>query len=352
MRLAYAPYILKFHEPAGTSRGVMTEKPTFLLKLYDESDPGVYGLGEASVFPGLSPEADGNYGYKLIELLANIAIGRETDLSHYSSIHLGIEQAIRDFSSGGRGLYYDSPFTHGQSTIVINGLVWMGSVEEMARRAAEKVEAGFECLKFKIGARDWRMELEMIAAVRSMFGPSQLEIRVDANGAFGIEDAMQKLDDLARLDIHSIEQPIKPGNPAAMAEICRQSPVPVALDETLIGIHSLGGRRMVLDTIMPQYIILKPSLCGGFSGAEQWISEANERGIGWWVTSALESNVGLTAIAQWAATLGNKMPQGLGTGTLYTNNFETPLRIKGERLSYTPGAVVDRRQFEALDWHE
>ncbi|MDE7159546.1 MAG: o-succinylbenzoate synthase [Muribaculaceae bacterium] len=351
MRLAYAPYILHFREPAGTSRGILTEKPTFFIKIYDETNPEVYGLGECAVFPGLSPEADGRYGFKLMELLANIAIGRETDLSRHSSIMLGLEEAIRDFSSGGRGLYFQSPFTEGKQEITINGLVWMGTVEEMTRRAALKVEEGFKCLKFKIGAQDWTKELEMISAVRSHFPASQLEIRVDANGAFTPEEAMSRLEDLSHLDIHSCEQPIAPGNPAAMAEICRLSPVPVALDETLIGIFSQGGRRTVLDTIMPQYIILKPSLCGGFSGAEGWIEEARERGIGWWVTSALESNVGLTAIAQWAATLNSRMPQGLGTGGLFTDNFVTPLSLHADKLSYTPGGTIAREQFDALDWH-
>lgn len=351
MRLAYAPYILHFKEPAVTSRGVLTEKPTFFIKIFDENNPAIYGLGECSVFPGLSPEADGTYGYKLIELLANIAIGRETDLSGYSSIMIGLEEAIRDFSSGGLGLYFESPFTAGHREITINGLVWMGSVEEMTTRAARKVEEGFKCLKFKIGAQDWHRELEMISGVRKLFPPSELEIRVDANGAFTPDEALSRLRDLARLDIHSCEQPVKPGNPQAMATICRESTVPIALDETLIGIRSQGGRETVLDMIKPQYIILKPSLCGGFSGAEAWIAAADERGIGWWVTSALESNVGLTAIAQWAATLHTKMPQGLGTGALYTNNFVTPLTLRSDRLSYTPGEIITRGQFDSLDWH-
>ncbi len=351
MRLAYAPYILKFKEPAGTSRGILTEKPTFFIKIYDENNPELYGLGECSVFPGLSPEADGRYGYKLIELLANIAIGKETDLSGHSSIMLGLEEAIRDFSSGGKGLYFRSPFTEGKQEITINGLVWMGSIEEMTERAARKVEDGFKCLKFKIGAQDPRREFEMISAVRSLFPASELEIRIDANGAFTPDEALGRLEALSPLEIHSCEQPIAPGNPAAMAEICRLSPIPVALDETLIGIRTQGGRETVLDTIRPQYIILKPSLCGGFSGAEAWIAAAEERGVGWWATSALESNVGLTAIAQWAATLNTKMPQGLGTGALYTNNFTTPLSLHGDRLSYLPGDSISREQFDSLDWH-
>lgn len=352
MRLAYAPYILKFKEPAGTSRGIMTEKPTFLLKVWDERNPEVFGIGEASVFPGLSPEADGRYGFKLMELVANVALGRDTDLSRHSSIQLGLEQALRDFASGGRGIYAPSPFTRGDTELTINGLVWMGSVAEMAERAAMKVEQGFRCLKFKIGARDWEEELEMIRAVRSMYSASELTVRVDANGAFRPDETLRKLDSLARFDIHSVEQPIAPGNPYGMAIICHDSPIPVALDETLIGMHSEEARRMVLDIIRPQYIILKPSLCGGFSGAERWIELAGERNIGWWVTSALESNVGLDAIAQWTATLGSDLVQGLGTGGLFTNNFTSPLRLEGEHLRYDTQTAPDRGQFESLDWHE
>lgn len=353
MRLAYLPYMLRFRQPAGTSRGVMTEKPTYLLKVYDENNPQHYGLGEASVFPGLSPEADGRYEYKIVELLANIALGVATDLSKYSSLQLGLEEALLNFSQGtDSNIYYPSDFTEGKSSVTINGLVWMGSLEEMKSRAAEKLKDGFTCLKFKVGALDWESEFEMIKQIRKEFKPEELEIRLDANGGFPREQALERLNRLDSLAIHSIEQPIPPGDPDLMAMLCRRSPVAIALDESLIGLHSPGAKRMLLDYISPQYIILKPSLCGGFSGAAEWISLANERNVGWWVTSALESNVGLNAIAQWAATIGNPMPQGLGTGLLYSNNFPSPLYLKGPHLHFNPDAIVDRALLDSAEWRE
>lgn len=350
MRLAYAPVMLRFKDPAGTSRGILNEKPTYLIKLWDERHPDVYGLGEASVFPGLSIEADGRYEYKIVELLANVAIGRPTDLSRYPSLLLGFEQAIRDFSSGGKGLYFNSPFIQGQKSITINGLVWMGDFDTMVSRANSKLKQGFSCLKFKIGALDWRGEYEMLKAVRDAFPASKLTIRVDANGGFTSDVVMSRLDDLAKLEIHSIEQPIRQGNYIDMARICKESPVPIALDEELIGIYSDEDRARMLDEIRPQYIILKPTLCGGFSGADSWINLANERNIGWWITSALESNVGLNAIAQYAASKNVEIPQGLGTGSLFVKNFDTPLHLYGEKLTFDPCLETGRSQFDNLDW--
>ena len=344
--------MLRFKNPAGTSRGILTEKPTYILKLYDEKDPAHFGIGEASVFPGLSPEADGRYEYKLVELLANIALGRPTDLSRYSSIQIGLEEAIRDYSSGCRGYYFNSPFIQGTESLTINGLVWMGSFKEMRRRAEEKLAQGFRCLKFKIGALDWEGEYALLKEIREDHPSSELEIRVDANGGFSIEEAPARLEQLARLDIHSIEQPIKAGHWKEMAELCKNSPLPIALDEELIGIYSHEDKARMLNEIKPHYIILKPSLCGGFSGSDEWIALANEREIGLWITSALESNVGLDAIAQYAASLGVTIPQGLGTGALYVKNFETPLRLEGEHLRYDIEAPTDRRQFDSLDWRE
>ncbi len=350
MRLAYFPYMLKFRQPAGTSRGILTEKPTYLLKVYDENNPEVYGLGEASVFPGLSLEADGRYEYKLVEVLANIALGKQTDLTRYPSIKFGLEQAFRDFSSGGRGLYFPSYFTEGNTGIDINGLVWMGTLDEMRERVQEKLDAGFKCIKLKVGALDWKAELEMIKTIRADHSADELEIRLDANGGFPENEALKRLEELAPLQIHSIEQPVKPGNPDLMAMLCLRSPIPVALDESLIGMYSSGARQMLLDYIMPAYIILKPTLCGGFSGAEEWIKYARERGIGWWVTSALESNVGLDSLAQWTATLDTEMPQGLGTGQLYTNNIPSPLYIEGDQLHYNAKTKIDRSMLDQLDW--
>ncbi len=342
--------MLHFKQPAGTSRGIMTEKPTYLLKVWDERNPEIFGLGEAAVFPGLSPEADHRYEYKLIELLANIAIGRPTDLSRHSSIQFGIEQALRDFASGGRRRYFDSPFTQGERPIIINGLVWMGNYEEMHRRLDEKVDAGFKCVKLKIGAIDWREELKLISDIRRRYDADRLTIRVDANGGFSMDHVMPVLKQLADLQVHSIEQPIPAGNPDLMKFLCEVSPLPIALDEELIGVPTREERMQLLDYIRPQYIILKPALCGGFSGADEWIEAADAVGAGWWITSALESNVGLNAIAQYAGSLATTMPQGLGTGALFTNNFELPIRLQGEELTFLPDAEIDDAQFTSLDW--
>ena len=352
MRLAYCPYILNFKQPAGTSRGILNEKPTYLLKVYDEKNPDFFGIGEAAVFPGLSPEADGRYEYKLVELLANIALGRPTDLSRHSSIQFGLEQALLDFSLGGRRLYYPSEFTAGKRQVEINGLVWMGSLDEMTERIAEKVDAGFSCIKLKIGALDWKQEEDMIRSVRTRFAPDQLEIRVDANGGFPIDAALPRLKWLADMGIHSIEQPIPAGNHDLMAFLCSVSPLPIALDEELIGIAGKENKEMLLDCIKPAYIILKPALCGGFSGAVEWIELAGKRGIGWWITSSLESSVGLNALAQFTGSLNVSIPQGLGTGNLFTNNFPSPLSLEADRMYYHPDRQMDNSVFATLPWRK
>lgn len=351
MRLDFAPYLLHFNEPGGTSRGVMTEKPTFLLRIYDESSPEVYGLGEAAVFPGLSPEADGNYVMKLTELMANVALGRSTDLSRHPSIQFGLEQALYDFSNGCKGLYFPGSFTDGETSIEINGLVWMGDFDTMIERVEKKLAEGFHCVKLKIGAIEWQKELELIRFLRAGYDEHKLMIRVDANGGFNMENVLPRLKKLADLGVHSIEQPIPSGHPELMSFLCKVSPLPIALDEELIGKFTLDDKIKTLDEIMPAYVILKPALCGGFSGAEEWIKCAEERGIGWWVTSALESNIGLNAIAQWTAHLGAKGPQGLGTGGVFTDNFQTPVYLKGDRLSYNPVSMIDKEQFADLKWH-
>ena len=352
MRLQFAPYILKFKEPAGTSRGVLTEKPTCYMRLFDERDPSRYGVGEAAVFPGLSPEADERFFYKLMELQANVRLGKGTDLSQFPSLQFGFEQCIRDFTGGCQGVYYTSPFLMGTQSIEINGLVWMGNREEMLARLEEKLAAGFRCVKFKIGAIDWKSEVDLIEAVRSRYDRDRVEIRVDANGAFDMDSALPRLKRLADLDVHSIEQPIKAGQPLLMQFLCQVSPLPIALDEELIGKFTTQDKERTLDAIKPQYIVIKPTLTGGYSGAEEWIRLARERGIGWWITSSLESNIGLNALAQWVATLGNDMPQGLGTGALFTNNLDAPIYLEGDRLRYDPERSLCREQLDNLDWRE
>ncbi len=352
MRLQFAPYLLKFKKPAGTSRGVMTEKITCFLRFFDEANPSQFGIGEAGIFPGLSPEADDRFFYKLMELQTNIRLGQGTDLSCFPSLQSGFEQAIRDFAGGCRGIYFDSEFVKGSAPIPINGLIWMGNFDDMAIQIEQKLALGFHCIKLKIGAIEWAKELELIKSIRNRYDATQLEIRVDANGAFSPNDALQKLEALAELHIHSIEQPIAANQPEAMARLCAESPLPIALDEELIGKFTSEQKRFTLDTIKPAYIILKPSLIGGFTGAEEWITLARERNIGWWVTSALESNIGLNAIAQWVATLNTTMPQGLGTGQLFTNNLFAPIEMQGEFITYNPSAHLDYDALNNLDWRE
>ena len=352
MRLAYAPYNLKFKAPAGTSRGILNEKQTYLIKIWDESDPSRYGIGEASLFRGLSAEDNDYYEFKLVETLANVALGIPTDLSRHSSIQFGLEQAIFDFSNGCKGIYFPSDFTAARQSITINGLVWMGSFDEMIERIEQKISQGFKCVILKIGAIDFIKELEMVKHIRRHFDADTLEIRVDANGGFSMDNAIARLARLAELDVHSIEQPIRQGHWDHMAFLSQVSPLDIALDEELIGITDLRSKIEMLDTIRPKYIILKPSLCGGFSGAMEWIKLADERNIGWWVTSSLESNIGLNALSQWVATLNTSMPQGLGTGGLFTNNFESPIYLDGEQLKFNPEQPFDYSQFDNLDWRE
>lgn len=352
MRFQFAPYILKFKEPAGTSRGILLEKITCIIRIFDESDPSHFGIGEAAIFPGLSAEADDRFFYKLMEMQANFRIGRSTDLTCFPSLQCGLEQAIRDFSSGGRGIYFDSPFIKGDQSIVINGLIWMGNYEEMQKRIESKLEQGFQCIKLKIGAIDWQKEIELIEFIRKKYDCDQVEIRVDANGAFTMENALPRMKRLADLQVHSIEQPIQAGKPELMNFLCEVSPLPIALDEELIGKFTLAEKRELLDSINPQYIVLKPSLIGGFSEAEELIKLAEERSIGWWITSSLESNIGLNALAQWVSTLHNNMPQGLGTGGLFVNNFESPLFLEGQNLKYDPNVIINRDIFNQLDWRE
>lgn len=352
MRLQFAPYILKFREPAGTSRGVLTEKPTCYLRIFDENDPSRFGVGEAAIFPGLSPEADDRFFYKLMELQANVRLGASTDLSHFPSLQFGFEQCVRDYAGGCRGIYYNSPFLLGTQSIEINGLIWMGSKEEMMDRLVDKLEQGFKCIKFKIGAIDWKSEVELIEEVRRRYDCDRVEIRVDANGAFDMDQALPRLKRLADLGVHSIEQPIKAGQPLLMQFLCQVSPLPIALDEELIGKFTTEQKIAMLDGIHPQYIVIKPTLTGGYSGAEEWIRLATERNIGWWITSSLESNIGLNALAQWTATLGNDMPQGLGTGALFTNNLEVPLYLEGDQLKYNPDKSLNYQELDQLDWRE
>lgn len=329
---------LNFKRPGGTSRGVLTTKDSWILSVWDVDDQSVVGMGECSVIYGLSPDPMSTYDAKLEELVSRINDSSGVDLSDYPSIQFGLETALSDLQSGGRKLLYPTLFTRGKKGIPINGLIWMGEFGFMRQQIIEKLEAGYDCVKLKIGAIDFDKELALLKMIRKDFGKTELELRVDANGAFSTAEALEKLKRLSEYHIHSIEQPLKQHQWHEMAELCRLSPIDIALDEELIGLNDHEVVSM-LDTIKPKYIILKPSLLGGLRRSNYFIEQAEKQGVGWWVTSALESNIGLNAIAQWTATLNNPMPQGLGTGQLYANNFTSPLYIDKAQLFYNPNAV-------------
>ncbi|WP_106915081.1 o-succinylbenzoate synthase [Chryseobacterium aurantiacum] len=330
MVASYHRYLLEFKRPSGTSRGVLLDKETFILEISDNEKKGV---GECAIFRGLSYDDRPDYEEKLKWLCENIDSDPnflKEELKEFPSIWFGYEQAVRNLKHG-ENLYFPSEFTEGRSAITINGLIWMGDVGYMEEQIQDKLEKGFHCIKLKIGV-DWKSEHVILQKLREKFSKDQLELRVDANGGFTKEEAVIVLQQLADLHIHSIEQPIKAGNWIDMAELCAQTPTPIALDEELIGVTELKEKKKLLEAIKPQYIILKPALVGGFSGTDEWISLAEQQNIGWWITSALESNIGLNAIAQYTFTKNSPMPQGLGTGALFVNNFESSLDLRNELL--------------------
>ena len=334
MKATYHKYILQFKRPSGTSRGVMTEKETWFIIL--ERD-GKKGIGECGILRGLSIDDRPDYEEKLQWTCANIHLGENQlweTLIEFPSIQFGVEMAFKSLTSENLFLLFPSEFTDGEKSIPINGLVWMGEDWYMKQQIEEKLAAGFSCVKLKIGAIDFDKELQLLGYIRQHFTAEQVEIRVDANGAFEATSALDKLSQLAGFKLHSIEQPIQKNNTDSMAELCKITPIPIALDEELIGVFSLEEKEALLQKIKPQYIILKPSFVGGFRGTKEWISLAEKHEIGWWITSALESNIGLNAIAQWTFLQHNLMPQGLGTGALYTNNFECPLTVAQGQLWY------------------
>ncbi len=325
----------------------MNDKLTYFIKIWDDDTPGIEGIGECALFKGLSCDDLPDYEERLGRVCKNISTLNTEDLEDYPSIRFGVETALADLHSGGKMRPFPSPWSEGQAELPINGLVWMGTAEEMNHRVDEKLAKGFRCVKIKIGGIDFDRELAILERIRRSYPPAKLEIRLDANGAFSAENVMTKLDRLSLLDIHSLEQPVKPGQADLMREICAASPIPIALDEELIGVSGMDNKIDLLSKEKPAYIILKPSLCGGFSGACQWIDAAKSLGIGWWVTSALESNIGLNAIAQWTSTLGVTMPQGLGTGALYENNVDSPLRQVRDVILYDP---VIKWNIPRLSW--
>lgn len=351
MKAHYARYLLHFKERAETSRGSMLEKETFFLRLTDCD--GAVGVGECALFRGLSADDRPDYEQRLQQLCESIESGSPDDrfFDGWPSLRFGYESALADLAIR-RNPSQKGPWECGQHPIAINGLIWMGDKATMLRRLREKLDLGFRCIKIKIGGIGFPQELEMLQALRREFGPEEVVIRLDANGSFSVHNALECLQRLSEFTIHSIEQPIRQGQWQEMARICEASPIAVALDEELIGVERRDDKAALLDTVRPAYVILKPALCGGFSGADEWINMARERGIGWWATSALESNVGLRAIGRWVDGYAPKMCQGLGTGQLFTNNIPMPLRLDGPRLYHDmepqPNAMLNDLRWNAL----
>lgn len=340
LKISFFDRLLHFKQPAGTSRGVYATHHSYYVRI--EKD-GIVGVGECSVLPDLSSDAMPASRYE--QILNNVCGFVEKTggipyemLRPYPSILFGLETAFAQIDAGGSAALFDTPFGRGEEGITINGLVWMGTFEEMYARIEEKLQGGFRCVKLKIGAIDREREMDLIRFVRQHFSHEQIELRVDANGGFTPENALARMEELAEYDIHSIEQPIRQHRWREMARLCRESPLPIALDEELIGVNRPDMKIRLLEEIKPAYIVLKPSLHGGMSGCREWIDFARERGIGSWITSALESNVGLNAVAHFCAKMYGPaitMPQGLGTGMLYTDNIDMPIRIINNQLWFS-----------------
>jgi o-succinylbenzoate synthase len=334
MKATYHQYILNFKQASGTSRGVLKTKETWFIILESEERQG---FGECGLFRGLSADDKPDYEAKLNWVCNNIQLGLEVlleELLKFPSIQFGLEMAFKSIEGHHPFELFPSRFTRGKDAIPINGLIWMGSETFMMQQIKDKIEAGFSCIKMKIGAIDFQTEIKVLKSIRNQFSSKDIELRVDANGAFQPSEALEKLKTLSDLNLHSIEQPIKQGQIEDMAALCENTPLPIALDEELIGVFSVTKKQELLQTINPQYIILKPSLVGGFSGSDEWINFAEKQQVGWWITSALESNIGLNAIAQYTYLKQSPMPQGLGTGGLFTNNFNSPLQVKNGTLRY------------------
>jgi len=339
MKAYFQKRIFEFNNPAGTSRGILTHKPSWYIYLYDENAPQIKGVGEVSIIPGLSYDNEFEIESELARVCAKInaeAYNFKRPNIEFPAIRFGLEVALADYYANGSKLLYDTSFTQGETGIGTNGLIWMGNSSEMFNQIKNKIDKGFRCLKMKIGAISFTDELELLKGIRKEFSPKELELRVDANGAFTFNEAKENLKILSEFTIHSIEQPILPNQLDEMAELCSTQSLPIALDEELIGKHAVDVKRKLVEIIKPQYLILKPGLLGGLKACDEWIEIANSNNIGWWATSALESNIGLNAIAQWVSTFDIKMYQGLGLGNLYKQNVDAPLELRGEKLFYNP----------------
>lgn len=333
----------------GTSKGTITARTMWYLIAWDSERSEIQGIGEAALFPGHSKEYPADVKVKLIELCErtdNWIQRLAADLVDVPSVRFAVEQCMRDLEAGGTKTLFPSDFTLGRKAIPINGLVWMGDKATMKQRISEQIDGGYTTVKMKIGAIGFEDELELLRAIRKEYTAKDLTLRVDANGAFSVKDAPGVLKRLAELDVHSIEQPVPPGLYEVMAELCADTPIPIVLDEDLIGLNTRDAKEDLLDNVKPQYIVIKPSLVGGWAATQEWIDLAKARGIDWWITSALESSIGLNAIAQYTATLNVTMAQGLGTGKVYANNIPSPLFAEQGFLKYRPEEAWDLSAFE------
>ncbi|MCF8372914.1 MAG: o-succinylbenzoate synthase [Bacteroidales bacterium] len=344
LKATFTKHKLSLIQPAATSRGILKTRDTWFLLIFDSDNPGLTGIGEIAPLPGLSPELEDNFEFFLKNSCKEVHDMEEEfnwRLQEYPSLRFGFEMAFLDMENKGNRQLFPSKFSTGEAGIEINGLIWMGSYDYMLKQVEDKVKHGFKCIKLKIGAIDFEDELDVLRKIRKNHSSAELEIRVDANGAFTKFEALEKLKRLSEFKIHSIEQPIKAGQLQEIAKLCDISPIPIALDEELIGINDIRDKEQLLKTINPHFIVLKPSLTGGFAASEEWIELADDNDSGWWITSALESNVGLNALSQWTYTLKSKMPQGLGTGHLFSNNVPSPLILKKNMLHYNPDIEWD-----------
>lgn len=333
----YKKYTLVFKIPARTSRGDMLTRDVFFLRLADEENPERIGLGECGPLAGLSIDDRPDFEAKLAQVCHHLNNGHlpaDLALTDFPALAFGLEMALLDWQGGGQRQLFENDFSVGQANLPTHGLIWMADRIGMLAQIRQKVGQGFKCLKFKVGALDFEEECHLLAEIRRLYPADQMELRLDANGAFTSDNALARLAALAEFDIDALEQPLKPGQWLILADLCRQSPIPIALDEELIGINDIATKRALLKTIRPQYIVLKPSLLGGLAAAEEWIIQAESLGIGWWVNSMLESNIGLNAICQWVGSLDTRVIQALGSGQLYTNNIPAPIKLNGTGLVY------------------
>ncbi|MCP2044494.1 o-succinylbenzoate synthase [Pontibacter sp. HSC-36F09] len=348
LQLSVTPHQLQFKFDARTSRGAMRTHQVYYLQLCDSEDQKLTGIGECAPLQGLSIDARPDLEAKLKQFEKEVnenlftpddllQLLNSEDLRDWPAIRFALETALLDLQRGGRKILYKNDFSLGKAGIPINGLIWMGEKDFMQEQIRKKLAEGYTCLKLKIGSLDFATELELLQRIREVAGPEDLTIRVDANGAFAPDEALRKLERLARYSLHSIEQPIRQGQPEQMQQLCAYTPIPIALDEELIGVQEATQQVDMLNFIKPQYIILKPTLVGGLQASADWIKLAEQRKIGWWMTSALESNIGLNAISQFTANYDIHMPQGLGTGQLYHNNIASPLQINKGWLWYSDG---------------